>query len=473
MSAIQQSRGSSDDELDRLSTRGTELNLAGLADLDEPPHSKKAPVLAREDEWIASLDLDAFALELKTLGKTLAAQQGDADVRHLDKIVAWQRACTAFGVATMGLVAYNPLAIFALSTGVLTRWTIVAHHVCHGGFDKCETKGRYNRFTFGVGSTYRRCVDWLDWMLVEAWNVEHNQLHHYSLGEDADPDLVERNLANLREMPAVLTPLKYAVVAFLIVTWKWFYYAPNTFKVLSLNQMRRRDDPRLAQWSKEWQEEACVVGSWAVWWNFGKYFTNVDFFGRVLGPFFVVRFLLLPALVAAAAAAAASVGLLSSAPAVAAAYAGRSSLINLVAAELLTNAHAFLVVATNHCGDDLYRFEGHATPRSPTFFMRQVVSSVNFATGDGKGGQGHLADVVDFLQGWLNYQIEHHLWPDLSMLSYQKAQPLVRDICKRHGVPYVQESVWVRFVKTVSIIGGRSSMRRFPAQYNSAKDVVS
>ena len=32
-------------------------------------------------------------------------------------------------------------------------------------------------------------------MLVEAWNVEHNQLHHYHLGEIEDPDLVEHNLA--------------------------------------------------------------------------------------------------------------------------------------------------------------------------------------------------------------------------------------------------------------------------------------
>lgn len=125
----------------------------------------------------------------RTTTITSASVAGDADVRHLYKIVSWQRACTAAGVLSMGL-APNPIAIIALSTGCLTRWTIIAHHVCHGGYDKCDTQGRYNRFTFGVGSTYRRCVDWLDWMLVEAWNVEHNQLHHYSLGEDSDPDLV-------------------------------------------------------------------------------------------------------------------------------------------------------------------------------------------------------------------------------------------------------------------------------------------
>ncbi|EOD30100.1 hypothetical protein EMIHUDRAFT_203565 [Emiliania huxleyi CCMP1516] len=349
-----------------LSRAGTELYL------DDLGGKLSAEKLSAEDAWISKCDLDAFAADIKALGKTLAAQQGDADVRHLNKIVCWQRACTALGVATMAMplcpLPFNPIAVWFLSLGVLTRWTIVAHHVCHGGFDKCDTGGRYHRFTFGVGSVYRRCVDWLDWMLVEAWNVEHNQLHHYSLGEDSDPDLVERNLDNLRQMPALLAPVKYLVIAFLTVTWKWFYYAPNTFKVLSLNRMRREADPRLEKLSTQLQEDPCV-------------------------------------------------------PLAAAHAAAAASLVNLVLAELLTNAHAFLVVATNHCGDDLYRFEQHAAPRSPSFYMRQVTSSVNFATGDGRGGHGHAADCVDFLHGWLNYQIEHHLWPDLSMLSYQKARP--------------------------------------------------
>ncbi len=76
-------------------------------------------------------------------------------------------------------------------------------------------------------------------------------------------------------------------------------------------------------------------------------------------------------------------------------------------------------------------------------------------------------DYVDFMHGWLNYQIEHHLWPNLSMLSYQKAAPLVRDICKKHNVPYVQENVFLRVKKTVDIMVGTSSMRWFPADYEA------
>ena len=30
------------------------------------------------------------------------------------------------------------------------------------------------------------------------------------------------------------------------------------------------------------------------------------------------------------------------------------------------------------------------------------------------------------------------LWPNASMLTYQRAQPLVKALCAKHGVPYVQ-----------------------------------
>ena len=54
--------------------------------------------------------------------------------------------------------------------------------------------------------------------------------------------------------------------------------------------------------------------------------------------------------------------------------------------------------------------------------MRQVLGSTNFRTG---------GDVNDFLHGWLNYQIEHHLWPDLSPRQLQFAQPLTEEAGRR------------------------------------------
>ena len=58
-----------------------------------------------------------------------------------------------------------------------------------------------------------------DWMLPEAWGVEHNRLHHYHLGEDRDPDLVERNLDFVRSWQGPLV-LKYAYVTLMACVWK-------------------------------------------------------------------------------------------------------------------------------------------------------------------------------------------------------------------------------------------------------------
>lgn len=49
-----------------------------------------------------------------------------------------------------------------------------------------------------------------------------------------------------------------------------------------------------------------------------------------------------------------------------------NAIISLILAEILTNLHSFTVIATNHCGDDLYKFQSGCSPNTPTFFMRQV-----------------------------------------------------------------------------------------------------
>ncbi len=57
------------------------------------------------------------------------------------------------------------------------------------------------------------------------------------------------------------------------------------------------------------------------------------------------------------------------------------------------------------------------------------------------------------------------MWPNLSMLSYQKSAPLVREICKKHDIPYIKENVFIRLKKTVDIMVGSTSMRWFPEKY--------
>ena len=109
--------------------------------------------------------------------------------------------------------------------------------------------------------------------------------------------------------------------------------------------------------------------------------------------------------------------------------------------------------------------------------MRAVTSSSNFRTSNGVRADGSArklhgfrADVNDFFHGWLNYQIEHHAFPQLSMLSYQKAAPEMRAICEKYGVPYVQQNVFRRLKKTADIMVGATSMRQFEESWENPKD---
>jgi fatty acid desaturase len=109
--------------------------------------------------------------------------------------------------------------------------------------------------------------------------------------------------------------------------------------------------------------------------------------------------------------------------------------------------HTFAIITPNHAGDDLERFDGPPKGKGE-WFVRQVRSSANFTTG---------GDVNDFLHGFLNYQIEHHLFPDLPPRQYQRIQPRVKAICEKYGVPYVQEPLWKRVRQLWGVaVGDRS-----------------
>lgn len=84
---------------------------------------------------------------------------------------------------TMWMGAPNLISIIFLSLWTHSSWTMMGHHACHGGYNRTDASGRYSSRGFALGSVWRRLQDWFDWMLPDAWSVEHNQLHHYRLSE--------------------------------------------------------------------------------------------------------------------------------------------------------------------------------------------------------------------------------------------------------------------------------------------------
>jgi len=355
---------------------------------------------------LQGVDLEGFYAALKALRAEVDAAVGPDDFQHLRKVERWGRIATGVGLAT-AWIAPNPLSMVALGLGRSSRW-MVMHHVGHRGYDKVPgVPPAYTSKVFARG--WRRFVDWPDWMTPEAWIYEHNILHHQNTGEARDPDLVERNSSWMRHK-WVPRPLRWGIFAALALTWKPSYYAPATLEAWLTRHEGRSDRPQM---------------------GFFPLYAQVLRTGYL--PYAALQFVALPTLFA-------PLGPLAM----------LSAFCNSVGAELLTNLHTFLVVGPNHSGDDVYRFDDR--PRSKgEFYARQVIGSVNYPTG---------GDVSDWLHMWLNYQIEHHLFPDVPMSQVARIQPKVKALCARFGLPYVQEPVWKRFRRLADVVVGNTAMRR-------------
>jgi fatty acid desaturase len=73
------------------------------------------------------------------------------------------------------------------------------------------------------------------------------------------------------------------------------------------------------------------------------------------------------------------------------------------------------------------------------FLRRQVLTSRNV-----RGSR-----LVDFVLGGLNYQIEHHLFPNMPRPNLRHAQPLVRAFCARHDLPYTEATMFGSYAEAL------------------------
>jgi linoleoyl-CoA desaturase len=88
-----------------------------------------------------------------------------------------------------------------------------------------------------------------------------------------------------------------------------------------------------------------------------------------------------------------------------------------------------------HCVEDAQCAPLDPSGRVETeWAVHQVQTAVDFAPGN---------RVLSWYLGGLNYQIEHHLFPQISHVHYPAIAPLVRGVCEELGVRYrVRPTFW-------------------------------
>jgi len=363
----------------------------------------------------SQIDQIQLAKDIDDIKKTIG-QPTIEDFQYLKKVEFWGRFSAFIGYSMAWIFPFNILAAFLISIGNISRWANVAHPVLHGAYDKVPgIPKRYTRKGFARG--WRRAIDWLDWIEPAAWDHEHNKLHHYNLGEKDDPDNIEINLQWLRNSNLPMW-VRYSIIIIFAGIWKIAYYAPNTLKMLSNAERRRRGEPEIDTFMR--------LGAWSPFAKDGWHLWTRNFL-----PYIGFRFVLMPLLFLPL---------------------GQEAVMNVfltsLLAEFFANLHSFLVIIPNHSASDIYRFEESSKSRGE-FYLRQILGTVNYKTG---------SNHIDFLHGWLNYQVEHHLFPALPLNHYQEMQSTVKKVCSKHNLPYRQESVFKRLLMTMDLMVGKTDL---------------
>ncbi|WP_298087387.1 acyl-CoA desaturase [uncultured Corynebacterium sp.] len=97
-------------------------------------------------------------------------------------------------------------------------------------------------------------------------------------------------------------------------------------------------------------------------------------------------------------------------------------------ANLVRNVWAYAVIFCGHFPDDAETFtkDQYKNENKAEWYLRQMLGSANF----------HGGFILSVLSGNLNYQIEHHLYPDMPSNRLAAISKQVKEICRDYDLPY-------------------------------------
>ncbi|XP_044464795.1 acyl-lipid (9-3)-desaturase-like [Mangifera indica] len=92
----------------------------------------------------------------------------------------------------------------------------------------------------------------------------------------------------------------------------------------------------------------------------------------------------------------------------------------------------------NHFSSSVYV----GPPQANDWFGKQTSGSLNI----------NCSSWMDWFHGGLQFQIEHHLFPRLPRCHLRKISPFVKELCKKHNLPYDIASFWKANAMTINTL---------------------
>jgi fatty acid desaturase len=334
-------------------------------------------------------DVEAIGAELDTLRRDVEAARGESDAEYIRKSIALQRGLAAAGRITLFASAFPP-AWLAGTTFLALAKIIENMELGHN-----VIHGQWD----WMNDPEIHSTNW-DWDTTcpgEQWKHSHNFVHHtYTnvVGKDNDVGYgILRVTRDQKWHPVNLGQPVYNALLALLFEWGVAMHD------LDLEAIRKGE------------KDVKVIRR------------QLRQIGRKVGRQVAKDYIVYPALT------------------------GPQFLSTLTAnatANIVRNLWSYTVIFCGHFPDGAEKFtlEEFETESKPQWYLRQMLGSANF----------HGGRLMSFMAGNLNYQIEHHLFPDLPSCRYAEMSTRVRALCDQYGLPYTTGSLAHQYAQTLRTI---------------------
>lgn len=233
---------------------------------------------------------------------------------------------------------------------------------------------------------------------VSNWRIQHNQLHHtYTNVKDLDEDINPPfNLLRLSPDYPLETKHKlqhmYAWFLYLLMTVMWC----TTKDIKQLLRFKRKGfyENRQAEYNQEWRRLILFKTGYFVFFLLLPAFLSSYSFGLILSGFLLMHMV-----------------------------AGFILAIVFQPAHVIPTSQYPQVNANNEIKNS---WAGH-----------QLITTQNFAMKN---------KWLSWYVGGLNFQVEHHLFPNISHVHYPEIAPIVEQTAKEYGLPYYHTKTFTRAI---------------------------
>lgn len=336
---------------------------------------------------------DQIEQEFEAIKQRYRQQLGAGDVAYIQGLRRKSRICELIG---RGLLWISPEPLtFCLGVGFVwlhrnLEAIEIGHNVLHGQYDYFPEIPQFHSHHF----KWKAPID------EEGWRREHNAQHHvYTNVYEMDPDLNHGVLRTNDRIPWNRSHL-YQVPLYLFGAYPTMLYRFNSQNLGFAQQYREQNFPTGNQ-------------GYALVHNDGVSQDELQRrHWRSIGRVLLKEYALFPLL------------------ALVTGFSLFKVLLGNMLADAINNIWIALTIQATHFTEPLQPED--AIRHKGRWYLSQLDSSVNF-----KGSRR-----MSILWGHLNYQTEHHLFPDIPSRHYPDMAKEVKAVCAKYGIRYKLNPTW-------------------------------